>query len=299
MDARAKKANGRTISITAMCEEGSLGKYLITTMLFLYRLMFIPTMLFNAEAWSHLTAENVNKLRVEQLKYLKRVMAVPSSTPSCFLYLELGVLPIDQEIELRQIMFLHHILNLEEDDPVRCVYTESRKFPYAKNWANNIHEVLDKYTILLDDNEIEELPRSQWKALAQKRVREKALLEQNEICGSGSKTAKFFYDELKCQHYITQLAPKVARMMFRVRSRTVKCKANHKSSFRGNMLCRLGCQIEETQQHVVNCREIHGRFREELSLAPVLESTDWDEHYVNKIATRLVKAQETFEDFQL
>ena len=65
------------------------------------------------------------------------------------------------------------------------------------------------------------------------------------------------------------------------------------------MLCRLGCQNEETQQHVVNCREIHGQFREKLSLAPVLESTDWDEHYVNKIAARLVKAQETFEDCQL
>jgi DNA-binding protein len=297
IDARAKRANGRTITITAMCEEGSLGKYLIITMLFLYRMMFVPTMLFNAEAWSHLTAQNIQRLRVEQLKYLKRVMAVPSSTPSCFLYLELGVLPVDKEIELRQIMFLHHILNLENDDPVRCVYVESRKFPYAKNWANNIHEVLAKYTILLDDDEIAELPRTQWKAMVQKKVIEEALLEQNKRCGDGSKTAKFYYDDLKCQDYITRLPPRVARMIFRVRSRTVKCKANQKSSHRGNMLCRLGCQEEETQLHVVNCRMIHGQFREQLSLEQLLQSTaEWEEDYVNKVTGRLIKAQETFEE---
>ena len=298
IEARAKKANGKTISILSMCEEGNLGKYLILVMLLLYRTMFLATMLFNAEAWSHMTSDNIQKLKVEQLKYLKRTMAVPTSTPNCFVYLELGVLPIDSEIDLRQLNFLHHILNLEHDDPVRRVYHELRKFAHEKNWSNNIHDTLNKYTINMEDEEIRVLSRTEWKELIKKKVYARTLDILNAECGRGSKTAKLFYEEFKCQEYVTALSPREARALFRVRSRTVLCKKNQKSSWTGDLFCRFGCQVEESQEHVINCPAIHGNDISKVDTSFICKKFDIEEYkfQISDIARRVVKAREAFEE---
>ena len=62
-----------------------------------------------------------------QLKMLKRIVGVASSTSNAFIYLELGVLPIDYEIEKRQIMFLYRILQLKPTDPVYNLFCEMVK----------------------------------------------------------------------------------------------------------------------------------------------------------------------------
>ena len=55
-------------------------------------------------------------------------MGVAKSTCNAFIYLELGVLPIEYEIHKRQLMFLYRILNLDDDDPVYRMYENMIQF---------------------------------------------------------------------------------------------------------------------------------------------------------------------------
>ena len=60
-------------------------------------------------------------------------MHAPYSTPNTGVFLELGLLPISDVINVRRISFLHHILTLPDTDPVFQMYNEQRKLPYEKN----------------------------------------------------------------------------------------------------------------------------------------------------------------------
>ena len=48
-------------------------------------------------------------------------------------------IPIENEIHVKQLTFLHHVLSLDDNDPVRKTYHQQTKFPFEPNWANNSH----------------------------------------------------------------------------------------------------------------------------------------------------------------
>ena len=62
------------------------------------------------------------KLSVIQLKFFKKVLMAPRSTPNAAVLLELGILPIKEEVNKRRLGFLHHILNLEPEDAVQRMF---------------------------------------------------------------------------------------------------------------------------------------------------------------------------------
>ena len=296
IDVRCKKALGKTISLISMCEEAHLGKYFLRTLFLLYHTMFLQTLLFNSEGWSHITGGNFDNLRTEQLRFLKRAMAVPRSTPNSFVFLELGILPIEFEIAKRQLNFLHHILTLEGDDPVLSVYKELRKFSHAKNWANNIHQTLTDYNIFMSDEEIVEISKQKWKGLIKRKVSEKAFSTLSHEGGKGSKTAQLYYHTFAPKQYLTTLSPRAAQFIFRCRSRTVKCKANQKDRYKGNLLCRTGCLVVEDQQHVINCPNIQGKI-DLVNMDFLYGEFNCTEDYeqITSITNRLKRAQEFFD----
>ena len=76
--------------------------------------------------------------------------------------LELGILPIYDVINCRKLLFLHHILNLKEDDPVLKLYKEQNKLPFEKNWATEVSRLPEHYNINLRDSEIKQIKKEKW-----------------------------------------------------------------------------------------------------------------------------------------
>ena len=79
-------------------------------MILLHFSVFLPRLIYSSETWSNLTKKNLLTLQNAQVCFLKGVLAVPKSTPIAALYLELGVLPIQFDIEKKQLIFLKHLL---------------------------------------------------------------------------------------------------------------------------------------------------------------------------------------------
>ena len=78
-------------------------------------------------------------------------MEASGSTPVAATYLEMGVLPIEYEIDIRRLGFLWTILQKNNDDPVRMVYTEMLKYHFEENWAYDVMKLRRKYGLSMDD----------------------------------------------------------------------------------------------------------------------------------------------------
>ena len=91
-------------------------------MLLLYTSVFLPRLIFNCEAWSTLTKSEVESLQEVQLRYLRNMVEVANLTPVAGTFLELGILHIQFEIDMRKLNLLWKILQKENDDPVKQIY---------------------------------------------------------------------------------------------------------------------------------------------------------------------------------
>ena len=139
----------------SLCNEITLGVYTVETMLLLYKSLFLQVVLYNSQAWCNLTKQEISTLNTVQMKYLKRIFHAPPSTSNPITLLETGNIPIEQEINKRQLNYLHHILRQDKDDPIKMVYDEELKLSHQNNWANEVKLLRKKYEIAETDAEIE------------------------------------------------------------------------------------------------------------------------------------------------
>ena len=222
----------------------------IKTTMTLHESVFLPVILFNSAVWTNLAATDIKKLQTIQLKYLKRIVRAPYSTPNAFVFLEYGVLPIEYLIHIRQLTFLHHITHLDQNDPVFVMFKQQQQLPYEKNWTNHILNLLRQYNIQF--SEVETSSKDKWKLTVKSAVRTVAFHTLTEQIASKSKTQHLEYLDIALQPYLLHYTHKQASTIFKIRSRSTECKQNRKSA-NDNMLCRLCETSEETQTHVTNC----------------------------------------------
>ena len=130
---RHLKAEGTSVELCSLSRGLSFGIRQIESMLILYKTVFVPRLIYNCEAWSKLKAADYKILQSAQLKFMRKILEVPRSTPTAALYLELGIWPIRYEIEIRQLFFLKRVLNKTADDPCLQVYFEMLKFKDEPN----------------------------------------------------------------------------------------------------------------------------------------------------------------------
>lgn len=252
---RTKKAKAAMISCLSMCNEVTMGLFFVESATILYQSVFLATMLSKCRSWRNLTNEDLKKLEVTQLRYLKRVMRAPLSTPNAFVFLEFGALPVKFIIHIRQLTFLHHIMNLDERDPVQKMFAAQQLLPYEKNWANEVRPLLDYYE--LSDNEIVGISKDAWKSRVTRNVSEVAFNHLTSLVKDKTKTKQLSYNTLSFQPYMHQFTHKQASIIFKLRSYSVDCKVNRKSS-NSNLSCRLCGNEDESQVHIINCPLIRG-----------------------------------------
>ena len=253
MQDRVNRGTKAMITIMAMMSETDVGDQYINVMLLLYRSLFLSTVLFNSQTWSKLRKKDIDVLRTMQQKFLKRIIGVSSSTCNASVFLELGVLPIEYEIEKRQLMYLHRILQLPVDDPVYKMFDNMRDLNDAgeQNWWTGIVRMMDKYQ--LDIEVIKSLSKETFGAQVRKAVSENAFTVLYKESKGKKKTCHLNYSKLCIQPYFTKMYPSQARLLFKCRTRTLDIKTHVTYKYRADSVCRSCGQNDETYEHIVNC----------------------------------------------
>ena len=257
---RVRKANGCIVNIMTLCSEVTMGMYTIQTTLLLYQTVFLPVVLYNAQAWSNLTNQNINDLQTVQLKLLKRMLHAPTSTSNPLTFLETGCIPIRSEIEIKQLCFLHHILSLEDGDPVKVTYRQQMQYPFEPNWGNTISTLRSKHNITESDTQIKSLSKDAWKQRIKSTVRANTLRDLKEAASQQKHSSNITLpNSMEKQDYLTSLPSQNARKIFHIRTGTIDLKHHRRYKYGNDTTCRLSHQEVEDVDHVVNRCEKIGR----------------------------------------
>ena len=137
----------------------------------IFELSVIPFILYNSEVWDSIPVEGVQMLEKIQLTFLRMVLKTPKSTPIQSLLWETGSLDIVSKINIRNLNFYHHIINLEDDDIAKKIaqIQMKNKFP---DLMMECQQLLRKYEI--DDLIVTEYTKYSWKRIVKKAVVKKA-----------------------------------------------------------------------------------------------------------------------------
>ena len=251
---RVARGTKAMISIQSLLAEEELGRFRTSVSLLLYQSLFLSTVLFNSGTWSKLKDKEVERLTTLQLRFLKKIMRVAKSTCNAFVFLELGVLPIEHEIRKRQLMYLHRILQLDQDDPVYKMFESIKELDSCgeRNWWSGVKENLMRYQIGETLDEISSISQDSFKEIVKNRVKETAFSELTEELKSKKKTQNLRYEEFALQTYLLDYYPCQARTIFKCRSQTLDLKTNLTYKYK-DTTCRLCGVAEETINHATNC----------------------------------------------
>ena len=251
---RVKRGTKAMVTIMSLLAENEVGVHHMNVLLLLYQALFLATTLFNSQTWSKLRQEDTDKLKVMQLRYLKRAIGVAAGAPNSVVYLELGVLPITAEIHKRQLMFLHRILNLEHTDPVYQMFENMISYSAAgeRNWWSQVEGLLDTYEIGKDLKNLKTLSKDQYKTMINKKVKEVVLGVLNREYQALKKDRTMVYSSLQLQEYFQFLFPNQSRIVFMARSKMLDIKT-HRTHVYNDSVCRNCGVEEESLEHIVNC----------------------------------------------
>ena len=248
---RVKRGTSAMVRIEALIREVAVGVHTTSLHVLLYQSLFVPSIFFNSESWSNLRVKDTETLAGLQLKMLKKIMRVPLSTTNSFTFLEMGILPVQYVIEIRQLCFLHHITSLEDNDPVKIMWKNQKELSSEgeKNWWSGVSSVMQKYGIIEEDTK---LGKAKYKNKVKEAVERVAFENLKMKCISKSKTTHLQYKELRMQTYLKCMYQKQGKIVFQIRSKSLNIKTYCPYRYK-DKICRKCDVDEESLKHITNC----------------------------------------------
>ena len=216
--------------------------------------------------------------------------------------METGCVPLRYVISSRRIMYLHHILNRDDNELISRIFKAQQKAPTKGDFIELVMEDLK----MIDESEetVKNSSKAKLKSIVKTKVNEVALESLKEKLRKHTKVKDIEYTKLKVQEYMKdpEMTNKMVETMFALRSSMVKEVKQNFVSSGVRTQCPLNCRdtSQDTQRHLVECPVL----RTGLTVAEdkVLEVTKYDDIFGEMqdqkravyILTRLLEIRESF-----
>ena len=198
---------------------------------------------------------------IEQLEHvdeslLRKILEVGHGCPKEMLYLELGCTPLRYIIMMRTIMFLQYILQEQSSSLISQVLQAQSESPSKNDFILKVKEDQEDLEIDLSFEDIKSLSKDSFSNFVKKQLGEKALQFINKKKLEHSKVRHIKHDELKMQAYLQASnvrSVSLAKFLFSARTRMLDVGGNFSQRNEGKIKCKLGCNEEDTQRHLLIC----------------------------------------------
>ena len=171
--ARKDKSKGIIKQIATILDEICFGPFLFEVSLILRDSLLLSSILVNSEAWYDLTDDDVENLECADEELLRKVLEAPISTPKCMLYLETGCKTERYILMSRRLMFLHYILNEDENSLISQFYNCQAKQPIKGDWCTTVMENMEELEIMLKVDQIKISSQNQFRSRVNSSVEKK------------------------------------------------------------------------------------------------------------------------------
>ena len=259
IDARKGKGIGTVNQTINILEDICFGPFTFEVGLVMRDSFLINSTLTNSETWLGLTTSEIETLEQVDESLMRRLLEVSLGCPKEMLYLELGCIPMRFTVMTRRIMFLHYILNEEQDSLISRVLHAQIKFPSKNDFILGVEENLDELEIYLSLEDIKILSKEVFRNFLKQKIEEKALLFLNEKKLKHSKVLHIKHDKLEMQEYFCPSnvrSLEISRFLFSARTRMLDVGANFSNKYSDKVKCKLGCDALDTQQHLLECSQL-------------------------------------------
>ena len=119
---RTNKAHGNVNKIITFLKERHYGKHYFKAAMIMRQGMLVGGMLTNSECWINLTKKDIEDLEKPDIILQRKVLSVQGNPSTCFMQLELGIIPVRFVVKQKRLNFLHYILNESMESLVKQVY---------------------------------------------------------------------------------------------------------------------------------------------------------------------------------
>ncbi|KAH3804301.1 hypothetical protein DPMN_132585 [Dreissena polymorpha] len=144
----------------------------ISTIVHLYLTYVTPVLLYGLELLLP-TESMINKLETFHRKCVKEILQLPDNTANCAIYLITGLLPIQAQVDICVLSFLHNICSLDESSIEKQILIRQIhvKTIDSNSWVTEIRKILWKYELGSLEDIIEGMPsKFTWKTELYKAV---------------------------------------------------------------------------------------------------------------------------------
>ena len=157
---RYGKLKASVRAIMTCCRNEVMHKIGVRVILHLHESETISALLNNAEAWT-LNKTERNTLDKMEIYAFKTMIGLPQTTPTAGLIMTVGTLFTSIRIDVKQLLYLHKVLQREQSHWTRTTLNLQRD--YDIGWAKNIGEILEKWDLEQNWTEIAAKPFLVWK----------------------------------------------------------------------------------------------------------------------------------------
>ena len=278
---RVKKVKGAVRAIMTCAKSDVMRRIETSVLLRLNTTVTMPTLLSNSETWTLNKGER-NEIDKIHVWAWKQMLGLPMTTPSPAVVFATGSIYGSIQVEIKQLIYLHKLLQREEDSWAKEALMILEK--YDISWAKRIKEVLQLWGLEEQWNEISKKTKGQWKKEVQEAAEKANTRKLHEECqskGRGEAKAKTktktIIDKLNQPTY--QRKPLeimkygsvlVTRALIMGRYGMLKCRANFSSGY-GNKSCPK-CNTIDDERHRINYCPVY----QEINLYDCENKLDFD-----------------------
>ena len=158
----------------------------------------------------------------------------------------------------RRILFVHYILNENENSILHRFFKTQLENKYKKDWVTQVQDDLSKLDICQDLESLKQWKRGKLKSLLDKAIKEYTFKELTKKKENHSKVMSLKHKNLEMQKYLkpNKIATiEESQEIFKMRSKVTDVKGNFKGKY-DSIECNF-CNEDELQKHIMECKVIN------------------------------------------
>ena len=120
-------------------------------------------------------------LETVDLQLLRGILKAPKSTPKEMLFLELGVVPFKEIIRKKRLIFLHYILQQNEDSLIAKVFESQVKNPTSRDWVTTVRKDLLELNLNMKFDDIKIMKKITYMNIIKQKIEYKTITDLEEV----------------------------------------------------------------------------------------------------------------------
>ena len=276
------------------------GKYYFEIAVILRNAYLISSILSSSEVWYGLTQANYEQLEQTDEMWMRDLFDCSSNVARDLLYLDLGLLQIRHIIEMRRLLYLHHILQQSKDSLLHRFFMAQLRNPTKGDWVSQVLNELTDFQLNLQLTDIENMSFENYKSIVKNHIKEKAfnyLISRKESRTSENSKGKLLkYSKLEMAEYLTATDIDISiaerKWLFKCRVEDIDIKANRRWKYSDISCYSCDKNIPETQHHILRCETLIGQ-NQILTYIP-----DYNELYQGSLEEQVYVSRLLRDNFQ-